>query len=385
MKIVQIGPFPENINLIKGGVEASVYGLSKALSLNNEVTVFDFPNSNYNTDFEDVINDIKVLRFYKNGNSNFTSILRIPRIIEELKKKHPNILHIHGTSYFNLLLILVVKVLTYKYILTVHGLTHEEKRNVYLKSVNIKSYVKYLSFSISEFLILSITKHVIVDTQYVADKINQYYLNKKILHLPKLYIIPQGIDDSFFKIVNINQKNILLSIGAFIPRKGHHFLIETAKLIKERNFEFQLKIIGVKSDSNYFIYLEKLISEYNLHNFVELLPNVDNQVIFDYYSKSKIFILHSEEESQGIVFCQALASGLPVVSTKVGGIPYVIKDNINGFLTTFTDVNLFAEEIINLLQNENLLIQIRNQNIVDSKHYDWNLISNKISTLYSKL
>lgn len=82
---------------------------------------------------------------------------------------------------------------------------------------------------------------------------------------------------------------------------------------------------------------------------ITILPDADYDVLLGLYSKATLFALHSEEESQGIVFAEAMAAGLPIVATNSGGIPYVVHDDDNGILCKYGDVDSFACNMDSLL------------------------------------
>lgn len=382
MKIVQIGPFPENVNLIKGGVEASVFGLSNELAKSNEVFVIDNPNENYSNDLIQKINDVNVYRFYKKGISNVQSLKRLFAILKTVKNIHPEICHLHGSGYFVLLIAVFLKFLGFKYILTIHGLIHVEKKNILSKNKSIKNWIKYFTFSWSEFMLINISDNIIVDTEYVRKEIIYYKSSGKIIRLPELNVIPQGINSDYFKISNQSTENLILSVGAFTHRKGHHLLLDTIVELFKTNNHFKVIIAGVKSDPEYFKYLEKKIIKLNLQQIVLLQANLTFNEVIQLYSKAKIFVLHSQEESQGIVFCEAMAAGLPIVSTIVGGIPNVIHDGVNGFLCNFGETNMFAKKMDLLLNNTDLRSKISNNNKIYSMNYNWETITNNILSQY---
>ncbi len=76
------------------------------------------------------------------------------------------------------------------------------------------------------------------------------------------------------------------------------------------------------------------------------MPNV--------YRGSDIFVLPSQNETFGQVFIEAMSCGVPVIGTKVGGIPEIISDNYNGFLVPPDDESILAQKIERLL-NDSLL------------------------------
>ena len=67
------------------------------------------------------------------------------------------------------------------------------------------------------------------------------------------------------------------------------------------------------------------------------------------YRESDIFILPSENETFGQVFIEAMSCGIPVIGTKVGGIPEIISDSYNGYLVVPDDASILAQKIENLL------------------------------------
>ena len=80
-----------------------------------------------------------------------------------------------------------------------------------------------------------------------------------------------------------------------------------------------------------------------------------------------------------------MASGLPVIATKVGGVPTLIKDGYNGYLVSPRDSNALAEEIIRLLSSHSLYKRMSKHNIETAKHYSWKRIVNSIENFYKSL
>ena len=95
-----------------------------------------------------------------------------------------------------------------------------------------------------------------------------------------------------------------------------------------------------------------------------------------------MFALHSEEESQGIVFAEAMAAGLPIVATNSGGIPYVVHDDDNGIFCMYGDVDAFASNMDSLLSDETSRNLISARNTEEAKKYNWANIANEIVKVY---
>ena len=100
------------------------------------------------------------------------------------------------------------------------------------------------------------------------------------------------------------------------------------------------------------------------------------------YEASRVFVLHSEEESQGIAFAEAMATGMPVVATKVGGVPFVVTDGATGLLSDYGDINAFAENIKRLLLDLQLWHDLSDASVMSSESYHWKGINDRIMALY---
>jgi len=385
MKIIQLGSFPLNSSQIKGGVEASVYGLALEQNKNHKVIVFDFPRHEITIDKYEVIDGINVRRFRNFKNSNISSVRRISKYITDIQEFKPDICHIHTSSLFALVLFLALKIKKLPTIVTVHGLAHIEKQIIWRKKKNLKNLSKYLLQSIAEFLLLNITKQIIVDTEYVSEVIKTYKKQGKILRAPICHIIPQGVSSQFFALNDASIKNQLLSVGSISQRKGHLLLIEALSIISKKIPDVKLSIVGALSDQNYLNLLNKMIDVKGLRDKIQIQPNLSIDKVLSLYEKAEIFALHSEEESQGIVFCEAMAAGKPIVATNVGGVPNVITNEVNGLLCNFGDITNFANNIILLLENDAMLVKIANTNKIDRNKYKWNLIEERISSLYNSI
>lgn len=383
MRIIQIGPFPLDPMLIRGGVEASIYGLSVELAKDNELKVFDIPRFSNTVDTIENLNNFQVYRFYSPYNRNIFTLTRIITFLKLIKEIKPDICHLHNSSFFTLVLFVLLRVNRIKTIVTVHGLLHIEKANIFRKNKSLINLLKYVQQSLTEFMLLDLMSVVIVDTQYVSDEIDKYKRGFKIFRKPICKIIPQGINPVFFQIKRKDiEKSKLLSVGAISRRKGHVVLIESIRLLKDRGIDVNLVIIGVKSETNYFNLLIQKIEEYNLQSHVSVLTDLPFEEIISHYADSEIFVLHTQEESQGIVFCEAMAVGLPIVSTRVGGVPWVVENNVNGLLCDFGNYEQFADNILIALNESRRFTQ---NNIQKAFNYDWMLIGNEILSVYQLL
>lgn len=110
--------------------------------------------------------------------------------------------------------------------------------------------------------------------------------------------------------------------------------------------------------------------------------NLPREELLKAYADAKLFVLHSREESQGIVFAEAMATGMPVVATKIGGIPYVVADGKSGLLYPYADVEAMTDMVERLMTDEGLWQRYSEAAKEIAKGFSWNDIAVRIVRLY---
>lgn len=384
MGIVLVGSYPLSADCIRGGVESSVYGLAQALvARKHEVDVFDYPRL-AGKDTSERNNLLTIHRYANNGIHNMDATERAKEMFRDIVALHPNVVHLHGTGELSLLLYRAISNYGIPIIVTVHGLLHEEKKNALRKQPSLKRLYQYIHQSKIEFDILSLASRIIVDTKYVANKINEYYGKGKIPHIPTIDIIPQGINEHFITLYDKNKKHTknILSVGSISKRKGHLYLVEAFEKVCKQIPDAQLVIAGVKSEAAYYNQLTKRIADSEYRDNIRLFIDLPQDELYQNYANASIYALHSEEESQGIALVEAMAAGLPVVSTTVGGIPDVVTNEKTGLLSAYSNTDAFAENILSLLQDPTLISSMSVAAHKEAEDYIWDNIAAKIEKVY---
>ena len=384
MNIIQFGPYPLNASCIKGGVESSVYGLSQTLVQRHEVSVFDIPRLE-GKDTVDIQNGVYIHRYKNCGTHNQDAVQRMDEILRDIVALHPDIVHVHGTGEISAIIYKALKEYGFKVIMTIHGLLHVEKKNQLRKKLSLKHIYQYLHQSRIEFDALENTSVAIVDTEYVAIQLRKIFKEKKVKRLPEMHVIPQGVNKVYLSLGTNPQDDLILSVGAISERKGHLYLLQAFEQVCALRPSAKLIIAGSLADRQYYDILNAYVAQSPYKDNITIYTNLPQEDIFALYQKAKIFALHSQEESQGIVFAEAMAVGLPVVATKVGGVPYVVHDTENGLLAEYGDVNAFADNILRLLNEANLYINMQSRNKQEAIDYDWATIASKVEKLYRTL
>jgi len=234
-------------------------------------------------------------------------------------------------------------------------------------------------------LVFENAETVIALTKDMKKKIESFGFNVK-----NIFVVPNGIELEKFKVlskINIRKeleisedKKVVLFVGTLTPRKGIKYLIEALNIVKQKNPNIKLLLIG---DGDQKQGLEKLAETLDLKKNISFVGKVENKEIPKYMTASDIFVLPSLSEAFGVVNLEAMACGLPIIATRVDGIPDVVKDRENGFLVEPESPNQIAEKILYLLSNDNVRKTISQNNIKESNKYSWENIIEKIEKIYS--
>jgi glycosyltransferase involved in cell wall biosynthesis len=146
---------------------------------------------------------------------------------------------------------------------------------------------------------------------------------------------------------------MLLSVGRLVEKKGFPVLIEACRMLKDRGYRFRCQIIGAPGPSASQV--ASLIHDMRLEDIVELRPAVTQEELGDVYRQATLFVLPCQiadnNDRDGIpnVLVEAMASGVPVVSTDVSGIPELIDSGVNGLLAPQKDARALADAVARLL------------------------------------
>ncbi|MCK8494898.1 glycosyltransferase family 4 protein [Spirosoma sp. RP8] len=380
-KVIQYGVYPQSYDLIKGGMEASVYGLTKALTQqpNVHVKVITYPDQQYLVFERDYSTaNLEVVRLPNRYAYTVLSVLSVGTLIREIRNYGPDMCHLHGTTLLVFLISIYLRLSGCNYVVTVHGIANVEYQKAYERNRRKTFLVKQWLYGFIEWLLINNTAKIVVDTDYVKEWVQRH----RLLPCRQLMVVPQGIDERYYQPSIGKQEQHLVSIGSISERKGFEYTIRAFGQVRTSLPGQHLYIIGFRNDEAYYQKLIRLIETLALQDCVHVITDASQDQLLAYLQQAALFILHSHEESQGIVFCEAMALGKPIVATNVGGIPYVVNHGLNGFLTTYGDVDTFARSIVQILIDKPLHDYFSQNNLIQAEQYRWSHIAAILINLY---
>lgn len=227
-------------------------------------------------------------------------------------------------------------------VITTEHLTRENKS---LRRLTLKR--------LSQFLINRI---IVLSDDAKEDLIRDSRIKPSIIE-----IIPNGVDlnrlcgDISWKenLVNIkssiainNSTTLVGNVSAFFPRKGHRFLLKAANNIINKHPNTKFIFIGKGNLREEMI---KFARDLGLARNVEFLEWVED--IYSYYSIFDIFVFPTLAEGMPLAIIEAMATGVPVVTTSIGGNKELVIDGVTGLLIPPQNVTALANAIEYLLEN----------------------------------
>ncbi|MBU1911911.1 MAG: glycosyltransferase family 4 protein [Candidatus Omnitrophica bacterium] len=154
------------------------------------------------------------------------------------------------------------------------------------------------------------------------------YIEKIIKKKKDIRMLPNWVDCDQFTVRNQQKEYDIINVGRLAEQKNHLLLLESVKEYYEE-YGVRLKILIIGSG-----HLREKISGYARDNSlnVTIVDKVKNDMIAEYYNKSRIFVMPSLYEGHPKSLLEAMACGIPAIGTDVTGINSVIENNYNGLV-----------------------------------------------------
>lgn len=330
--------------LEQGGGEKLVLDLAKYIDRNKfQVRVLVYYKST-NSFFEQEARacNIDVLHLNKKVGLDIGFFKQVKKAVKEFA---PDVIHSHVDTM--LYLLPVYKKSQIK-LHTVHTVAYKEARN-------LQKLVRVLAYKLRGVIPVAISN-------MVADSISkEYSIAEK--DIPVVY---NGVDCERYSLPKVENENInLISAGKLYAVKNYGFLIDCFCELCKFTDNVHLTILG---DGVQRGELEAKIEENHLQEKITLAGLVGD--VEKYLASADIYVASSTYEGLPLTVLEAMASGLPVISTDVGGISEVVKDGENGILVSPGDEIGYVNALKNLVFDEEKRMRFACASKTYSQKYD---------------
>jgi glycosyltransferase involved in cell wall biosynthesis len=177
------------------------------------------------------------------------------------------------------------------------------------------------------------------------------------------------------------QSKRIVTIGRYSYEKGYDFLLRIWAIVDKKYPDWQLNIYAMGDPTSYVKLMDELsIDPWRCH-LNSGLVDVERE-----YSRSSILVQPSRTEGFGLVLIEAMACGLPVVAFDCENGPRsLITDGEDGFLIPAFDVDLFAERLMRLMDDEKLRLEMGNRGAMKSRQYHISKIASQWEQLFDEV
>lgn len=270
----------------------------------------------------------------------------------------PDVMHFHNIIGLSVGLIQIAKRRKIKTILTLHdywGICH---KNTLMKSIGdicgddarCEECMPYITEERWKDIPIQMRKDYILSRLNKIDAFispSRYLAERYIkagIEREKIHVIPNGIDLKRFKKVSRNSnKKIRFSFVGYIGKhKGIHVLMDALSYIKDKD-RMMLNLVGDGEDRSR---IEEFVKQNGFGDMVKFWGKVDNSSIESVYKDTDVLILPSVwPDNHPVSICEAMASGIPVIASRIGGIPELVEDGKTGYLFEAGDSKELAQRM----------------------------------------
>lgn len=340
-----------------GGAETMVSRLASNINLEKiDVEVICIYGDPQNNRLENSILNSGVKIKYIGKGKGF-SLSAVRRLWKELSTYHPTVVHTHlSACVYCAPWVLAHNV---KMLHTIHSTPKFEL-------IKPKKKIMSIMYRIGKAVPVAISKEI-------QDMMTEEYKLKI-----KAELIYNPVDvDKFYKADEQHQGIRLATAGRLSKEKNQKMLVDAVKILCQKYENLSLTILGdgpLKDELKYYV------KDNGMSDEIHLEGNVAN--VEEYLSKSDIFVLSSTYEGLPLVILEAMAAKLPIVSTDVGGVKDIVKNN--GMLVQSENTDALVNALEKLIDDKALREELGNNSFENVQMFDSSIIADQYVELYNR-
>ena len=198
----------------------------------------------------------------------------------------------------------------------------------------------------------------------------------------EIQVIPNGVDLSALKPdrIHLNEPPQIVFAGRFMAQKNPLQVVQSLNQLKK--IQWQCVMIG---DGPLMQDVRRAVAESGLESRFQFTGWIDPQEVLNWFDSSDILFMPSRSEGLPVVGVQALAKGLAIVASHVGGFVDLVDNNKNGYLIRQEDAGEFRTSLLGLLSDSNRLLSFRNASLEKAKYFEINQVVKEYENLFQSV
>ena len=345
MHVAMVTAFPEDARCIDGGVAGAARYLVDELKKHPDVKVTVIvPRGPVGETVCEGWDDFNVFRVGKMGPWSFLPATAYDvfagkrRIHSLLKQLKPDIVHFQGVTF-------LAADCKQPNILTIHGIA--EKDATWDSRWPILRRPRRLLLKLTEDYGRRRAPHVVLISEYV-----RAFLPKKN-RIRKTWFIENPVADSYFDLEWAPETGRIFCCSRIRPLKNILGMIRAFALVAQQFGHAQLRIAGTP-EAAYLEACNKQIRAAGVQDMVHFLGNISIKDVQHELSRANCLVVPSFQENAPLTIAEAMAAGVPVVASRVGGIPWMVENGKTGLQIDPTNDRSIADGVKRILRDEAL-------------------------------
>jgi glycosyltransferase involved in cell wall biosynthesis len=344
MRVAFVTAFPRDPELPHGGVEAVSVNLVRALSELDDLELDVVTHEAGRPQAEiSLWNGVSIHRLPRSDRHVLTDAIGPGRrlVSSYVRNLRPDVIHAHDVFG------LMVKGLPIPRVFTIHGFIHGDTA----VSGTPLAWLRARAWRWIETSGWANQPHVISISPYVRERLSG--IATGVIH-----DIDNPISPAFFDIERREQRGRIFSAALICQRKNQIGLLEAFARLIQGGCDAELRLAGTISEPAYGQELQRRISAYGLTDRVKLLGSLSSTQVREELVTASAFALVSLEEGSPMGVEEAMAAGVPVVTSNRCGMPYMVRDGESGFLVDPLDSQDIAWRLGQLLADDELRVHM---------------------------
>lgn len=335
-----LGPYPHSVSEVDGGVAAATLYLSQALARLPEVRLVGAriggskPYDGRSYDLGWPVENIRLDRF--SVSTLFRRQMRQFRAV--LNDYRPHIVHAQGADAAGYLALRS----NYPSVVTIHGMLME-----------CAQYRTGLRRRLREALQSTITERFVIkhatDVIAISPYVGKHY--KERLR-GSIHNIPNAVSDRFYGVNRAPERKRFLFAGRISKGKGLLDLVHATERLQDGSY--CIVVAGAAPEPEFAREFTNEVRKTKTESTFQIVGLLDETRLLEEFSRATALVLPSYQETAPMVIQQAMAAGLPVIASRVGGIPDLIEHEVTGLLFEPGDISELERLMRRIAEHESL-------------------------------